>query len=448
MHISLRPVGRGFTHHRAAAASAEPADRFQPSETAPALLNPSALSKLFASPVKWKIPLRGLYGFQVTPGPQGQLLATTDDTLRRLDPESGKTLWSRRLPADADGPPAFSPDGKTAYLPTRDSHLRALDLEGGQERWSFNMEVRGGTPKVGKDGLIYSRYDNDLYILKSNGKKKARYRINDYMHRVQAVDDQGNAYLHRQKRGITKVNSGGWRRWSYETPEVRWSRLTPTPDGNLYVSAQGSHVARLHPDTGQELWRVDTGDDSVHATRDGNVLLLGDRLRSYDPQGKPRFDVALPDNGQYYSLAAVARDGTLVLAGSEKGLIGLDSASGQLKWEARTQKPAAAHRARLAPDGSLHIHDSNSLYQFNPESGRLLGSYEFQEGLKGFHLSPDGQTAFAHLESSELAGVNVGSAARTADEIRKADEAPLLADESVEWGEGFVSIGGVDLDLA
>jgi NAD(P)-dependent dehydrogenase (short-subunit alcohol dehydrogenase family) len=96
----------------------------------------------------------------------------------------------------------------------------------------------------------------------------------------------------------------------------------------------------------------------------------------------------------------------------------------------------ACQTVRRPPDFYQHMleRETGRLGNLPPETGRLLGAYE---GLRGYHLLPEGQAALAQRRLSEVAGLTHAA---------ELSQVPMLPDELVAQKDLFPE-GRLDQDL-
>lgn len=157
--------------------------------------------------------------------------------------------------------------------------LRALDTNG-EEAWSVRLPALSGSRFVAakKDGTIYYRGLDRLYVLDERGQVKAEYPTNLRRTHNLAI---GDGFI-----------QSGWIRWS-EDGTVLWEQQRPVMGGFSYVDAKGN---LLH------LTGIDRSDMLT-------LELLG-------PDASPRWQLG---DMAVYSLPAIGADGRVCFAGQRAG---------------------------------------------------------------------------------------------------------------------------------
>jgi len=72
------------------------------------------------------------------------------------------------------------------------------------------------------------------YVLKPNGRKKWRYRINEYAQSVAKVDDKGASYITTKDKGVFAFSPQGRKLWHHPGNSVFFG------DDDAYVGGKNS----------------------------------------------------------------------------------------------------------------------------------------------------------------------------------------------------------------
>jgi outer membrane protein assembly factor BamB len=108
----------------------------------------------------WRTPVTGAVRAGPLVTPSGILVATTSDTLYRLDPVAGGVRGRLALPGTVLATPAT--DGKRVYLGTVNGHIVAVDLSS----WTIAWDRPAGDAVYGAPALV----DDTLFVLERDGR--------------------------------------------------------------------------------------------------------------------------------------------------------------------------------------------------------------------------------------------------------------------------------------
>jgi outer membrane protein assembly factor BamB len=198
------------------------------------------------------------------------VLGFRDGALMKVDASTGKLAWEARLPSFADRSMTLS--GKTLLVSTADQTLMAFDFSTGQPLWNYDagrpegLALRSAAPPLVNGGLVfYGTSAGDVHaIALETGKLAWQYsggfaeaRFHDV---VGALAVFNNMLLVTRNDGVVvAVDFRGEERaklW-----EARLSSVTSSDfhDGRIYVGGFNGDVIAIDAMTGQQLWRVQTG---------------------------------------------------------------------------------------------------------------------------------------------------------------------------------------------
>ncbi len=415
------------------------------------LISPSQIKKLFeAGSAKWSItPGNGLKGMMVSK--DGSLYigngSLFESTLTKIDGNTGKTLWTQKFPKELDSYPAVeSPDGKI-YICTTDCIMRALDPKDGSVKWDFNMAIRGGNPSFAKDGTVFSQYDDDLFVMKPNGGKKFRYRINDYMHSVAYVDDKGAALLQTKDKGIVAVSPAGKEMWRAAGTSVKYFEAEPQ---HVFTQSGKTLTARDRM-SGKVLWEKPFEGYSAEGAVKGKLFIQKYQgIACLDTaDGSVKWEKDFPGDSR---IRHIGDDGTIYTGSGDKKIEALDPETGNAKWSVKTSEDALYGNEKMGSKGILFINDKKNVYGLDINDGKVKFKFASPNGVSSFQVSPAGDLVYVRDENTNtINAVEVPDPERMAKEINDSIEAELKdskkePDAGIEVGEKFVDIGGVRLE--
>lgn len=179
--------------------------------------------------------------------PSGALLAdgdlivtgTEDGRLMRLDPSSGKTVWSRDLGSEPNMGPTLAAPGVIVVL-SRDRYLRALSVERGRELWSRRIAASSRSESL--------------------AAAAGRLFLTDRRGAVRAFDAGSGRMLWQRFEGLVEI--GG-----------------PCATSKSVVYGSRGRLVCRDAQSGNFRWRVDFPalDNAVPVARDGRLYLLTNR---------------------------------------------------------------------------------------------------------------------------------------------------------------------------
>jgi len=188
---------------------------------------------------------------------EGNIYFTDDKgTLYSLD-QNGNLNWTytdnRFYSNEGDGI-AFSPDGKTLYMPGWDISLFAFDIIERKIKWSVDKGSVRSSPMIDSQGNIYiiaRPEENDtliFYSLASNGNEKFSYKFTnkwgEYWKIDPTIDKNGNLFFAGDS--LYSLNHSGSLRWKLGLPDFNSSPLVNDKDGNIYLITNNHTVLSIN----------------------------------------------------------------------------------------------------------------------------------------------------------------------------------------------------------
>ena len=232
--------------------------------------------------LEWEVDTGGTVR-AVTSTPQATYYADDDETARRLDSESGNTVWSFSL--SADGRSIAGDDQGFVYVGETDAFgsdgLRKLAVSDGTEDDSGHWPVLGGERvdacAIGPWGVYAGGNNNEISLF-------------DF--------DNGDEV------------------WSRDTGDVAWDAAVD-PDGWVYVASRDGSVYAFDAANGEpkDGWPVSTGASQAYAVstyKDGSILVgdsngnakrigpNGTTIWTYDSDGSSIWSAATDPQGRAY----------------------------------------------------------------------------------------------------------------------------------------------------
>jgi len=316
-------------------------------------------------------------------------IASLDGHLHAIDQETGQEKWKFKSRMPIASTPAV--DGATLYFVSSAGSLAALDVATGTPRWVFaveyekRFEAKGlhgypsaaqtipdawdlftSSPAVAGGKVYFGSGDGGVYAVDAqSGILQWKFQTGNVVHSSPAVAG-GTVYVGSWDGNLYALDAAtGRHQWTFEggrDPAIHnqqgFQSSPAVVDGVVYVGCRDAHVYALDAATGRRKWDYPTSKSWVIGTpavRDG-IVYVGTsdtrRFMALDAEsGRLVFNVVL---GAYvFSSAALA--GQHAYVGSHNGtLYAIDTKTGTIAWEFRTDGAKADPLKVLAPDGSLN----------------------------------------------------------------------------------------------
>jgi outer membrane protein assembly factor BamB len=339
-------------------------------------------------------------------------------------------LISRCVGQCADWPQFNGPNRDN--VSTESGLLKEWPKEGPKLLWARPGFGEGFSSVAVSDGTIYTagKVDADMVIFALDLKGEVKWKT---------------------------TNGGGW------SGSVRGTRCTPTVDGlHIYVMSGNGRVACLRAKDGGEVWAVNVKDkyEGKHGAwgYSESLLVDGDRVIC-TPGGSKALVLALDKTtgeedwkttgldhpAGYVSPVAITHGGRrIVLAMSEKALVGVDAADGTLLWhQALSNAHGINAQTPLYHDGHVFISsgwDTGSVLMKLAEDGTAISeawrNTQFDNDFGGILFKNECFYGFNWIGNThgELMCVNFGSgetryAKFTSDQQRKG---------AITWADGML----------
>ena len=182
--------------------------------------------------------------------------------------KDGKFNWSLsderlKYPSNIPFRTAFSPDGKTLYLPGFSVTVLAVDIVNKNVKWSYGNTLCYAL-MVDSDGNVYAQVSNGLVALDKDGKLKWGYIVTPSDFGADAsptIDKQGNIYFATDT--LYALDYTGKLRWKYGLNKICYAPIICDNNGNIFVGTAGGSVITIvaFNSNGNLLWTI--SDNSV-----------------------------------------------------------------------------------------------------------------------------------------------------------------------------------------
>jgi len=151
---------------------------------------------------------------------------------------------------------AFSPDGKTLYVPGSIVSLLAIDIETTSKKWDYGQQSMSTSPILDSKGNIYCQLDDRVVSLKPDGSLRWQYIYNNFTvnDNKPTIDKNGNIYFMTED-SLYSLDYNGLIRWGEITPGFSDSPLICDENGNIYAGFNNGNISFVKfSNTGLILW--------------------------------------------------------------------------------------------------------------------------------------------------------------------------------------------------
>jgi hypothetical protein len=182
-----------------------------------------------------------------------------------------QVLWNFTFPGLWQPKLAFSPDGKTLYIPLAyGNSLLAFDVEQQSIKWTFGTMPLFAAPIVDNLGNLYFQKSSDtaeidtFYCLNKNGDvrwyyvyHKGNQNNNPNEYREPTIDGNGNIYFIAHKDTLVSVANDGSIRWKLPLQRFQgsFSPLVCDANNTIFMTTGDNHVLAV-AQSGTILWQI------------------------------------------------------------------------------------------------------------------------------------------------------------------------------------------------
>lgn len=279
--------------------------------------------------------------------------ATTSGSVRCIELESGRTLWSKDFPGKIFSTPAVS--GRYLVFGCTDGKIYALDTRNGRIRWS----VRAGKSVLASpliyDGKVFIGASDCVFrALKLHcGKTVWEYRDVEGFVECRPYVDAGQVVFGSWSGRLYSLDTRtGALQWVWKcsrssrmySPAATWPVKAA---GRIFIAVPDRRVYAIDAHSGKELFYTEGGREAIGLSSDGSTVLAKTMFNS---SYAFRADVKAPDgggalprsamlwhvpNGMHYEIGptAIAELNGTVLTPADKGnLHAFSLTDGRVQW--------------------------------------------------------------------------------------------------------------------
>jgi outer membrane protein assembly factor BamB len=339
---------------------------------------------------------------------------SAEPTLRALDRASGRTRWTRALPARPATTPVVS--GSTVVLVLGDGERIGVDVGDGKVRWHAQVASTGFfDPPVPVRPVVDGP---TVYLMEADGiiesvdafSGAAHWQLQVGFPLATPTLAAGVLYLTTTMLPLGPDSPGNVTALDATTGAVKWQRhldgpvtSRPAVSGSVVAVTTGGYdltpdgsVLLLDVDTGVVRFRADlTGWLSDPATTEQLIVVASTsgQLEARDATGQVRWRVDIgatqgPEPHPFPVLGAapdLAVEGTLAIV-TATDVVGVDATTGTVRWRASVPTPRLA--AAPAKGRAVAVTDSTGTLEIiDTADGRILAGRSLLDDLNGVAIA-------------------------------------------------------------
>ena len=281
----------------------------------------------------------------------GYIRGTGPNGIYAVDTRTGKTAWS--FPTPGEAMPTFAVADGRVFAPTGDRHLYVLDAATGRlvrAVFDFGFDSMS-SPALAGQRIVFGVNDPEAYLAVDTRTLAIVWAF----HPSEAVGGMDSPAVDGDRVFV-------------ETAEVPWEIQRFTPFANRHAFRQVLYALDLA--TGDVLWRADLGGGPKPANGQisGQVLAAGGvvyatsaltgRVYAYRAADGARLWSASLPHGALTKAQPDLADGLLLVGASDRGLYGLDPASGAVRLRLPLPGPVSVG-GMLVIDGHVAVLTAN-----------------------------------------------------------------------------------------
>ena len=293
--------------------------------------------------------------------------------------------------------------GNTVFFGKRQDHnVYALDTETGSEKWNYTTNGNINTPVVVYHGILYAGTDGDygkenarLYALNiTSGESIWQYVIEekDMVHAAPTISNN-ILFIITDKRYLIALDAKtGLLKWRNSLDYDSYSRggsSSPAIENNIvYVGegVQNKSVHALNSDTGDVIWKTDTGQHflsspaianglvyvSSHGYEQGNITNMSSCLMALDMK-TGSIQWTYQTNKWIDTTPAVLKD-MIFFGCDDTYLYALDAYTGALKWKFKGEHGICSSPSIL--HDRVYFCDAGKVYALDTQTGEKIWEYD------------------------------------------------------------------------
>ena len=274
----------------------------------------------------------------------------------------------------------------------------------GGQFWSF-ATGKGifSSPVVAGDGTVYiGSADRTFYALTPDGTVRWKEETGEIIDSAALLDDLGRVYF-GSGDGILRARdaASGVEIWDFHADDpaengafINWfeGNVAIGPDATLYVPNDNWFVYAVDRETGTMVWRfttpdqtwslpaVDSGGGNLYFGNNNLLSILGDNVFAVGKDGKKLWSTTFI--GTLAASPVLGEDGLLALGGFDGFLHGLDSASGNVRFESPARDHIYASPALLSDGTVIQPGADGTVYALDPLTGKQKWAFDTLEPLR------------------------------------------------------------------
>ncbi len=250
----------------------------------------------------------------------------------------------------------------------------------GNIKWSYGTAGQVWTPlAIGSNGTIaFGTISGNLAVYSTSGEQLwVRNLTVDGLTYAPAIGPDGSVYASVLHNKLYAFDAQGNQKWTFEAGDIMRSGPAVGPDGTIYVSSNDGNLYALSSN-GKTKWTSGYNSSSPPAFgADGTIYTSNGGIAALNPNGTLKWASTGPAN--FNQTVAVAKDGTLISAGSADGgstfeLVATNP-TGTLKWTSALPSDSTGAPS-IGPDGSIYVPCLDGALRAFNFSGKSLWAFQ------------------------------------------------------------------------
>ena len=339
--------------------------------------------------VKWKFKTQGR--IFSSPAISGGVvyIGSEDHHLYAIDARSGNLKWKFKTEGEIDSTPAVSRGG--VFFMSYDGNFYGLDSKDGRLKWKFKTEGERRSEARGLDGMrprtqmfpnpwdyflssagvdgdrvIFGCGDSRVYALDvRTGALIWKFQTGDVVHTSPALAG-GTVYLGSFDNYFYALDAKtGGEKWKFKTGEDPQyhnqsgiQSSAAVADGTVYFGCRDAHLYALEAATGKEKWNFSTKGSWIigsPAVKKGMVYFgTSDSTQFFGLERETGREIYATKLKAYIFSSPALADDIAYVGGFDGKLAALDTASGKILWEFRTDGYNQNSSRLLSPEGKFN----------------------------------------------------------------------------------------------
>lgn len=323
--------------------------------------------------------------------------------------------------------PAFSPDGKTMYIPTSTpaGHLFAIDVVSGEFKWVFAISqiTYGGGALVAPDGTIYqcvrNATINNVYAINPNGTQKWAVKLDAAIGAFPALSADGVLYCLTNKSTLYALDaSSGAIKWQQSLDGATGSAVAIDKAGNVYAGTSAAiYSFKSNKEQNWKLEEVNVTEQATFALKDQVLYatLKNGGLVAVDmTNGTKKWTYPTTKGDAYFPIAD--KNGNVYFTEKGSQTVHAVNASGSKIWEKNVGNNLNYSGGALSTDGILYIgtQSNNKVLGLDITNGNIVFEETVgQQVMAAVSIGPDRRLYCGTIGSNNIGSIKAFAVNKT-----------------------------------